>query len=51
MITEDIDTHLITENNKRQPQGTIDLHGLYVAESVTFTEQAINVRHRPLSVL
>ncbi|KAL8293293.1 hypothetical protein RQP46_000987 [Phenoliferia psychrophenolica] len=34
-------TWIYNENNKRQPPGTIDLHGLYVAESVSFTEKAI----------
>ncbi|GAA6062328.1 hypothetical protein JCM10212_006578 [Sporobolomyces blumeae] len=29
------------ENNKVQPRGTIDLHGLYVHESIEFTERAI----------
>lgn len=32
---------IFSENNKTQPQGSIDLHGLYVQESVDFTERAI----------
>lgn len=28
-------------NNARQPHGTIDLHGLYVQESIDMTEKAI----------
>ncbi|KAI5475122.1 S-adenosyl-L-methionine-dependent methyltransferase [Pseudohyphozyma bogoriensis] len=32
---------IYTENNKRQPEGTIDLHGLYVQESIEYTEKAI----------
>lgn len=37
------------ENNKTQPRGTIDLHGLYVQESIEFTEKAIQVRACPSS--
>jgi len=29
------------ENNKNSPEGTVDLHGLYVEESIHYTEQAI----------
>lgn len=29
------------ENNKHSPQGTIDLHGLFVQEAISYTEQAI----------
>lgn len=32
------------ENNKVQPQGSIDLHGLYVQEAIEYTEKAIAVR-------
>jgi hypothetical protein len=32
---------IFNENNKTQPRGTIDLHGLYVQESIEFTERAI----------
>ncbi|ORY89046.1 hypothetical protein BCR35DRAFT_288343 [Leucosporidium creatinivorum] len=32
---------IFNENNKTQPRGSIDLHGLYVQESIEFTERAI----------
>lgn len=33
-----------TENNKVQPTGWVDLHGLHVHEAVKFTQQALEVR-------
>ncbi|KAM0754360.1 DUF1771-domain-containing protein [Meredithblackwellia eburnea MCA 4105] len=43
---------IYNENNKRQPLGSIDLHGLYVQESVDFTEKGIqNARRNNLSEL
>ena len=35
---------IFNENNRVQPQGSVDLHGLYVQESIDFTEKAIDVR-------
>lgn len=34
---------IFNENNKVQPRGSVDLHGLYVQESIEFTERAIDV--------
>lgn len=31
----------MTDNNQKQPRGTIDLHGLYVKEAIEQTEKAI----------
>ncbi|KDE04323.1 hypothetical protein MVLG_05204 [Microbotryum lychnidis-dioicae p1A1 Lamole] len=43
---------IFNENNKVQPRGTIDLHGLYVQESIDFTERAIqNARQEGLPEL
>ncbi|SCZ88967.1 BZ3500_MvSof-1268-A1-R1_Chr1-1g00861 [Microbotryum saponariae] len=43
---------IFDENNKVQPRGTIDLHGLYVQESIDFTERAIrNARQEGLPEL
>ncbi|GAA5963438.1 hypothetical protein JCM3765_003072 [Sporobolomyces pararoseus] len=43
---------IFNENNKVQPRGSIDLHGLYVQESIEFTEKAIdNARNQGLSEL
>ncbi|GAA5846485.1 hypothetical protein JCM5353_008014 [Sporobolomyces roseus] len=40
------------ENNRVQPPGSIDLHGLYVQESIEFTEKAIdNARNQGLNEL
>jgi DNA-nicking Smr family endonuclease len=33
---------LTAENNKKQPNGTIDLHGLYVKEALDEVEKAIS---------
>jgi DNA-nicking Smr family endonuclease len=33
---------IFQENNKIQPRGSIDLHGLYVQESIEFTERCID---------
>ncbi|GAA5866390.1 hypothetical protein JCM1840_001298 [Sporobolomyces johnsonii] len=32
---------IFRENNKTQPPGSVDLHGLYVQESIDYTERAI----------
>ncbi|GAA5900716.1 hypothetical protein JCM5296_004877 [Sporobolomyces johnsonii] len=32
---------IFRENNKTQPPGSVDLHGLYVQESIEYTERAI----------
>ena len=43
---------IFDQNNSRQPNGTIDLHGLYVQESITMTERAIaNARSQGLGEL
>ncbi|GAA6011219.1 hypothetical protein JCM11491_006761 [Sporobolomyces phaffii] len=43
---------IFNENNKVQPVGSVDLHGLYVQESIEFTERAIdNARNQGLSEL
>ncbi|GAA5836958.1 hypothetical protein JCM3766R1_006490 [Sporobolomyces carnicolor] len=43
---------IFNENNKVQPVGSVDLHGLYVQESIEFTEKAIdNARNQGLSEL
>jgi len=36
---------IFNENNRVQPPGSVDLHGLYVQESIEFTEKAIDVRN------
>lgn len=44
--------YIFDANNANQPNGTIDLHGLYVKESVTMTDRAIaNARSQGLSEL
>lgn len=44
--------YIFNANNASQPNGSIDLHGLYVKESVTMTERAIaNARSNGLSEL
>lgn len=35
------------ENNKTQPVGSVDLHGLYVQEAIEYTERAIKVSGHP----
>ncbi|GAA5940689.1 Smr domain-containing protein [Sporobolomyces koalae] len=43
---------IFNENNKVQPVGSVDLHGLYVQESIEYTERAIeNARNQGLSEL
>ncbi|GAA5876823.1 hypothetical protein JCM16303_006297 [Sporobolomyces ruberrimus] len=43
---------IFNENNKVQPRGSVDLHGLYVQESIEFTERAIdNARNQGLEEL
>ncbi|GAA5897388.1 uncharacterized protein JCM6883_006684 [Sporobolomyces salmoneus] len=43
---------IFRENNRVQPNGSIDLHGLYVQESIEFTEKAIdNARNQGLQEL
>lgn len=34
---------IFAQNNRRQPNGTIDLHGLYVQEAIERTERAVQV--------
>ena len=44
--------YIFDANNASQPSGSIDLHGLYVKESITMTERAIaNARSQGLSEL
>ncbi|GAA5920375.1 hypothetical protein JCM1841_005597 [Sporobolomyces salmonicolor] len=43
---------IFRENNKTQPPGSVDLHGLYVQESIEYTERAIaNAKQQGLSEL
>lgn len=46
-----VDPRPPAENNKVQPPGSIDLHGLYVQEAIEYTERAIAVRRRQPVVL
>lgn len=34
---------IFAENNRSQPRGSIDLHGLYVEEAIERTERAVQV--------
>lgn len=38
-----------TENNRSQPVGSVDLHGLYVEEAIEYTQRAIKVSRGALS--
>ncbi|GAA6049287.1 hypothetical protein JCM3770_005923 [Rhodotorula araucariae] len=38
---DDAAAWIFAENNSTQPQGSIDLHGLYVQEAIEYTEKAI----------